>query len=172
MGTIRKTLDSGGRATNTTVFIQCINDWEPQIHKLWCVVLDRICREIHPTACVDIAYHLAKNVCQILNIGQLSVNDSVQFLGLSDQSWGSGLLFIANLLAQVKYAGWGSANNSNQIHGVRFNNANSIENVAWGASIYSCPAYLPQSPVNPCATWRRIHNDFLHCRCQEHLRLQ
>ena len=96
--------------------------------------------------------YLAENGRLIDIIGQLSVNDSVQFLGLSDQSWGSGLLFIANLLAQVKYTGWGSANNYNQNHGVRFNNANSIENVAWGASIYSCPAYLPQSPVNPCAT--------------------
>ena len=58
--------------------------------------------------------NLAENGFLIPIIGQLSVNDIVQFLGLSDQSWGNGLSFITNLLAHAEATGWVSFNNSNQ----------------------------------------------------------
>ena len=52
--TIRRPLDSGIRGTETTAFVQCINGQEPQINKLWCLCLDRICREVDPIVRVDI----------------------------------------------------------------------------------------------------------------------
>ena len=98
-----------------------------------------------------------------------SVNDSVQFWGLSDQSWGSGLPFISNLLAHVDPTGWGSSNNSNQIWGGWFKNANIIINAAWGDSINARPAYLTRSLVNPHAARRCVYNNFLCRRRQERL---
>ena len=38
--------------------------------------------------------------------------------------------------------------------------ANSIKNVAWGASFEPHLAYLPRIPVNPCTAARRVRGDF------------
>ena len=171
MDTTRRRLDYGIRGTEATAF----NQYTTQIHELWYLGLDGISCKVHPTARVEVpdgtigefvTDYLVENRCQIYIIAQLSINDSVQFLGLSDQSGGSELPFIANLLYQVEDTGWGSANNSNQKCGGWFNRTNSIANVAWGASIDPCPAYLPWSPVNTCAVQRRVRDDFLCCRCQ------
>ena len=100
---------------------------------------------------------------QIDIIGKISINDSVQFLILSDQAWGGGFPFIANLLAHVEATGWVSYNNSIQNWPGKFNDADRIMNVTWGASVDPRLDYLPQSSVNPCAAWSRVHDNFL-CR--------
>ena len=161
MGNIHRPSDSGSSVTETTGFIQCINGQEPQINELWYQDLDEIYPEVHPTARVEILAvtivkfvinYLAENGRQIRNTVKLSVNSSVQFLGLSDQAWGSGLMYTGKFLAVVEATSWGSTNDFNQIQGGRLKNTNSITNVDWGASFDFCPAYLPQIPVNPCAT--------------------
>ena len=178
MGTIYRPSYSGSGGTEATAFIQCINGREPQIHELWCLCLDRICRKVHSTAYVEVPAgtiryfvtdYIAKNGRQIPIIGQLSVNGSVQFLGLTDQAWGSGFPFITNLLARVESTGWGSPNNYNQNWGGQLNDANRIKNVTWGDSVSACPAYLPWSPTNPCAAPHRIRDDFFRYRRQERL---
>ena len=82
--------------------------------KMWCLGLYTIGQEVHPTTHVEIldgtigefvTDYLAKNGLRIENIGKLSVNNSVQFSGLSDQSWGIRLPFIFKLLAQVEGKG-------------------------------------------------------------------
>ena len=45
---------TGSEATYPSVFIQCVNSWEPMANKLWSHGLDDICRDVHPTAQVDI----------------------------------------------------------------------------------------------------------------------
>ena len=90
-------------------------------------------------------------------------------MGLYDQARGSGLPFIANLLAQVEATGWGSAENPNQNWGGRLNDANIIENVSWGAAVDPFTAYFPHSPVNTRATQHCVCDDFIHCRHQERL---
>ena len=177
IGTIYRPSDSGSRSTEATDFIQCINGREPKIHELWCLNLDGICREFHPTEHIEdtsgtvrefVTNYLAENGRQIPIIGQLSVNYRVQLLGLSDQAWVSGLPFIANILAHVESTGWECSKNSNQNWRGRFNNTSNITNVAWCA----CPAYLPRSPVNPHAARRRVRNDFLCQKRQECLLCQ
>ena len=129
MGTICRPSDYGSGCTGTTAFIQYTNGRDPQINKLWCQDFDGIFREVRPTERVDIldgtvgyfvTNYLAENGCQIRIIGEISVNGSVQFLGLSNQAWGSGLLYIANLLAVVEATGWVNSNDSNQIWRGRF----------------------------------------------------
>ena len=119
IGTIHRPSYFGSRGTDTTAFIQCVNGQEPQINKFWCLGLDRIFREVHPTAPVDIldgtvrefvTDYLAENGRPIVIIGELSANSSVKFWLLFDQAWGSGLPYIANLLAEVEATGWGSSN--------------------------------------------------------------
>ena len=95
MGTIRRPSDSSRGGTEANAFIQCINGREPQNHELWCLDLDGINSEVHPTVHVDflagtvgdfVTDYLDKNGSRIDIIGKLSVNNGVQFLGLSDQS--------------------------------------------------------------------------------------
>ena len=114
MVTIHRPWDSGSWGTDTTAFIQRINGWEPQINELWSLVLDGIYREVHPKARIEVpagtveefvTNYLAENGRQIEIIGEIHINNSIQFLGFSDQAWGSGLPFISNLLAQVQATG-------------------------------------------------------------------
>ena len=145
---------------------------------MWCLGLDRISRKFHTTARVEVTTgttiefvtdYLAENRRRIEIIWKLSVNNSVQFLGLSDQYQGIGLPFICNLIARVDDAGWGSGNYSNKDWGGRSNNNNSMANVAWGASVDPRLAYLLWSPVNPRTSQLRVCNDFLFRRHQEGL---
>ena len=115
--------DSDSRGAEATAFIQCINGLEPQIHGLWYLVFDDISCKFHIAYCVEVTSgtvgeflidYLAENGRRIETTGQLSVNNSVQFLGLYNQAWESGLKFICNLLDHVEATGWGSANNYNQ----------------------------------------------------------
>ena len=82
-----------------------------------------------------VTYYLDTNGRRIAIIGKLSINNSVQFLVFSDQAWGSGLPYIANLLDQVEVKLWVSSNNSNHNWGGHSNDSNSITNFAWVASI-------------------------------------
>ena len=84
-------------------------------------------------------------------IEKLSVNGSVQFLGLSNQVWGSGFLYISNLLAQVDDTGWVSSNNYNRVLEGRFNNDNNIVNAAWVSSVDASPTNSLRSPGHPPA---------------------
>ena len=114
--------------------------------------MDSIGHEVHSIARVEVTYgtvgefvanYLSENGRLIDTIGQISINDSVQFLGFTDQAWGSGLPFIFNLLSRVEATGWGIVNYPNQDWVGGFNDAYSMTNVTWGASIDPRPAYLP-----------------------------
>ena len=90
MGYICRPSDTGSGGSDDTEVIQCIDGQEPQIHKLWCLVLDNITCNAHPTAQVEVGYgtmkefttdYLAENGRIIPIIGQLSINGRVQFFG-------------------------------------------------------------------------------------------
>ena len=54
MGDIHRNSNCGSGGPETGAFIQCVNGIEIQIHELLCWDIDGICREVHPTARVDI----------------------------------------------------------------------------------------------------------------------
>ena len=123
MGSIRRPSDSGSKSTEATAFIKCFDGREPQIHELWCLGLDGIIRKVCPTALVEVTTgtvgdfltdYLAENGRRIHTIGKLSVNVSVQFLGMPDQDGRSWLLFICNILDRFEATGLGSGNYLNQ----------------------------------------------------------
>ena len=104
MGSILRPSNPGNGSTEDTTFIQFVDGRDPQIHELWCLGLENISRKVHPTAqveVVDITFgefvtnYLAENGLRIHIIGQLSVNDSVYFLGVRNQAWGRGFMFIS-----------------------------------------------------------------------------
>ena len=128
---------------------------------MWFLGLDEVYREVHHTARVEILAitvrefvtdYLAENGRWIVIIRELSVNDSVQFLGFSDQARGSGFAYIANLLDQNEAIGWVSSSNSNHIWRGRFNDANRIINAVSGDPINASPTNFPQRPGRPLTT--------------------
>ena len=80
-------------------------------------------RKVHPTVQVEVTAgtvgefltdYLYENGHIIHIITNISVNDSVRFLGLTNQGGESVLPFICNLQIHVEAAGWGIENFSNQ----------------------------------------------------------
>ena len=106
MGSIRHPLDPAIRSAEDTTFIKCVDGQEPQIHELWCLVLNNIIQKEYPTAHLEVisvtvgdfvTNYLTGNGRIIHIIWQISVNDRVHFWGVPAQAWGSGLPFICNL---------------------------------------------------------------------------
>ena len=54
MGYILRTSDSGSGDTKDVDFIWCVDGQEPQLHKMWCLGLDNVTREIQPTAQLEV----------------------------------------------------------------------------------------------------------------------
>ena len=107
MGGIRRPSSSVSGGQETGGFIQCVNGIDPQIHKLWCWYIDWVCCEVHLAARVDIldvidCFSENGHLNQI--IGELLINGSVQFIGIS-QIWGRVLLYIINLWDPVEAIG-------------------------------------------------------------------
>ena len=103
MGSICWPSNPGSKSNEDTAFIQYIDGWDPHIHKIWCLVLENINCEVHPTAQVEVipgtvrefvTDYPAGNGRRIQIIGKFSVNNSVQFLGVPNQGGGSVLPFI------------------------------------------------------------------------------
>ena len=107
MGDIWRPSDSGSRALYPGAFIQYINGREPMIHELWCHGIDRLCREVHPAARIDIpagtirdyvTKYLSANGQRNKIIGELSMIGRVKFIALYE-IWVSRLMYIANARA-------------------------------------------------------------------------
>ena len=106
MVSIRRPLNPGIRSTKDTAFIQCVYGREPHIHEFWSLILDGIILKFHPKACVEVISRtvgefvtnlLEENRIIIQIIGEISINDGIQFLGLPAQAWGRGFPFLRNL---------------------------------------------------------------------------
>ena len=112
---------------------------------------------------------LLKKRRRIQIIGKLSINVSVQFLGVPAQAWGHGFPF-QNVQPTNKATGWEIFHTPNQNwRGSRFGPYR-MANLNWSDSIDPCPEYFPQSPVNPRSACCRIRDDLLFCRSRERLR--
>ena len=124
---IHRPSNPGSGGTKDTKFIWWVDGREPQIHKLWCLRLDSITWEVLPTSQVEVVNgtmeefttdYLVKDGRRILIIGQLSINGSVRFLGITDFVRGSWLYFLTNLQAIAEATGWGNGGTSNQNWGL------------------------------------------------------
>ena len=159
MGDICSPSNSSSRGPDTGAFIQCINGRYSQIHEFWCWDIYGIFREVHPTSRVEIldrtvgyffTKYLSKSGQHNHIIGELLINGSVPFIGLSN-IWGSGLTYIPNLLDLVEDTGWvSSSNDCNKIWGGSFTDPTSMTNVPWGGSVNTYPDYFLRCPASPC----------------------
>ena len=139
----RRPYDASIRAPDTCAFIKCDSCREPMTHELWCKRIDKICREVHPIARIEITdVTVEELITEYLNwnrrcnwiIREIYINISVQFMGLQ-QILGSGLPFIENFRASETTRGWGSTGSTN-----------TSENS--GRSTHISTAYSSQSPVS------------------------
>ena len=93
---------------------------------------------MHPYACIDIpsgtvgeffAEYISENGRRNQIIGELSINGSVQFIGISD-IWGSWFSFIPNTMAPEIFSGLGSTGASSSNGNLGY----SIFTGSWGGS--------------------------------------
>ena len=189
MGDIRRTSNYGSGGPETDTFIKYVNGREPQIHEFWCWDIDRICREFYLKVRVEIldgtfgdfvTEYLSGNWQKNHIIGELSINGSVQFIGLS-QIWGSGFLYIVNLQAHFEATGWGSSFNGNPGSGTPgsgtitgswgggFSHYTVYLGVNWDRYINASPTGSPRIPISPRIARHCARKYLLHCRRQKHL---
>ena len=124
------------------------------MHKIGSLGSDGVTREFHPTAQVDVGVgtvgqfftdYLAENSRIIPILGQISINRSVQVLGLPDFNRTSGPMFIENLQVPYDNTGWG--------HGVTSNHTCPVTpwvpyhniSVTWHGAVPVCSSYFPRS---------------------------
>ena len=152
MGSIRQASDFGSRGIEGVELIRCVDVWEHQIHKFWCLGSDGVNHEDHPTLQRYVGAgtvgqfmtnYLAENGRIIPVISQLSINRSVEILGIPADAWGYGLPFIDNIQAPNVHYGWADANNSNQNLGVTPGGPYRNVVVAWVSTVPACSAYMP-----------------------------
>ena len=146
---------------------------------MWCLVLDNVTCEIHPEVRVDVGagtvgqfttYCLAENGRIITITGQLSINGSVQFLGIPDFSRDSGFSFIENLQAPTIPTSWKHINTSNHNWGVILWGTYIMCSVPWDSTVPARPTYMPKIPENLPAAALCVYDDFLHRRHRESMR--
>ena len=150
VGSILWSSDSGSGGAKGPEFVQCVNGQYPQIHKVWAFGSNGIMCEVHPTARVDVGSvvvgeflsdYITGSGHRIPIIGQISINGSVEYLGITDLHRTSGPFCDANLLAPCSSWGeGGTTTNQNWVvqHGGLFG----IVSVLWSRPFSVHLAYV------------------------------
>ena len=154
MGYICWNSDSCSRGTKDFYFIRCVDGRERQIHEISGLGFDGITSKIHPTAQVEVSSgtvgkfttnYLYENEVRIPTVIQLSINVSVQLLGIPNFFRNNGLSFIENLQSPTVSSGWDVADTYNKNWGVIPGGPYIIFAFPWVSTIPSCLAYIPRS---------------------------
>ena len=175
--------DYGSGVTEDTKLIQYVDSREPQLHKMWCLGLDNFTCKIQLTVQVEVGAgtvgefttnHFAENGHIIRIIGQLYINGSVQFLGITNFFWNSGLLFILKNQAPTVPSGWGNSDTTNRNWGVI--PGRPYRNVELPGVVLSLPIWIICLGVPlTCALLHDaaqcVCDDFLCLRCRMHMRI-
>ena len=142
------------------------------MHEVWDFSSDGIMCEVHPTARVDVGagvvgefssdYH-TESGRRVPIIGQISINGSVEHLGIPDFHRTGGPFWAANILAT--HSSWeGGVTNTNQNWGIHPRGSYGRVSVLWRGAVSACLAYVPRSPENARNFARRIRDDHLLSR--------
>ena len=144
------------------------------MHEILCLGSNGITSEFHPTARVDfvngvvgklLSNHLALNGHRIPILGHISINGSVEILGIPNFS--SQPMFTENLLAPHYTTVWGDCGTTNQNWPVSWHRNLSVP---WRGTVPSRPSYMPRIPDNTHAAACRARDDFLFGRRRVRMR--
>ena len=136
------------------------------MHEVWCFGSDGITREFHPTAQVNFGAvvvgqfssdNLTENGRRIPFISQISINGSVEYLGIHNFHRTNGPMWVDNLLDTRSILGdCGTPNYNWPLSQLRF------FSVLWRGAVHARPAYLPAwSLENVRAAARRVCGDWI-----------
>ena len=142
--------DSGSGDAEGPKFIRCVDGREPQIHEVWAFVDDGVTREVHPNVRVDfyagvvgefLSDYLTESGCRIPIIRRISINGSVEYLGVPGFHRTGGTFWAANLLAPR--SSWGdSGTTTNQNCGSQPWVPSGSVAVPWNHPIFVLPVYV------------------------------
>ena len=112
MGDIWRPYNYSSGDTDTAVFIQFANGRDPMAHELWCHSLAGLYRKVHLTSQLEIANgtvgefitnYLTSDRCRNGITGEVSINGSVQLLGLPDVWGGMGYTALIPLTSTALF---------------------------------------------------------------------
>ena len=104
-----QTFCSGNGGKDGISFVRCVDGREPQIHKLWSFNEDRINREVHPFAHVDVGnfsedyfetLYMTEEARRVNIFGQISINVSMEWIGTPVPSF---YMFASLLIILLSY---------------------------------------------------------------------
>ena len=135
------------------------------MHEVWCFGSNGTTREFHPTAQVDVGAgvvghfssdYLTSNGRIIPIIGQVSINGSVEYLGIPDFQRTGGPMWVDNLLDTFYNRGYSGIPNQNWPLSQPRN-----VSVPWRGAVPAFPDYMPPwSPENVRSPARRVCDDW------------
>ena len=151
---IQPTFRFGSGADDILEFICCVGWRQPQIQKLWSSAEDRITREVHPFAQIDVSnfsgdcYHTAYATeigRRVFIYGRKSINGSVEWLDIPAPSCDTGVAWTENTVVpnpcwgdRRGYGRWDLATHSRPLLGGR--------SVPCRGVVPFRPDYVPSSP--------------------------
>ena len=169
VGAILWNSNSGCGDADRSKFVCCVDGRDPEVHEVLIWGDDKITPKVHPTARVDVnpwisrvfaTNYFTETGFRTSIFCKKIINGSFEFLGLADPLRTRGPYWIDNLLCPsprwevggtVENLNWGSQ------PGGRYGGVD----VPWCGAVPACPAYIPRSPENVCATARGVCDNLL-----------
>ena len=128
-------------------FIRCVDGLHPQIHEVWTFGEDGVTREVHPTAQVDVGTeyfgefvtdYVTPSWRRFPMFGRNSINESVEWLGITDFLRTDGPPWTADILAlRPSWGDQGSSTNPNW--GSQYGGSSDSVSVRWNLPVRALP---------------------------------
>ena len=177
-GSIGRPSDSGSGGSERPEFIGCVDGREPHIHEVWAFGSNGVTREVHPTAQLDVGTgvvgyfvtnYLTESGRRIPILGRISMNGSVEWLGVPDFHRTNGPACTDNLLAHgYSWGDRGTTTNQN------WGSQSGVDSVSvsfpWNRPVRVLPVYCRRISKNMRAAARRVRDDHLRSNRLAHIR--
>ena len=142
------------------------------MHEVWDFGSNGITHDVHPTAQVDVSAgvvghllsdYLTENGRIILILSKISINGSIEYLGIPKLHRTGGTIWDDNWDPRSSWGEIGTTTNNNWV--VYSGGTHGSVGVTWHVAVPDCSDYIPVSPENACTAACRVCDDHLQSRC-------
>ena len=167
VGSICRPYNSSGGDAEVPNFIRRVGGQEPQIHEVWAFVDDGAMREVHLTARVDVgdgvfgefsSDHVIESGTRIPILSRVSINGSVELLGVPEFHRNGGPFWTTNLLSpHPSWVNGGTITNKNRISQPGITSGSVA--VPWNCPVCVLPVYVRRLSENTRAAVHCVRDD-------------
>ena len=169
VGSISWPSDSGSGDAEGPECIRCVDRLKPHIHEVWDFGEDDVTREIHPTAQVDVSAgvvgyfatnYLTKSWRRIPIFGRISINGSVEYLGIPDFHRTDGPAWNETIMPPRSRWVEGDTSTNNK-WGIQPGGDSGSVSVLWNCLVCVLPVYCRRVLESTRAAARCVRDDHL-----------